>query len=51
MPRRASAATMSGWARSAASASCHSSSVAFGCTPGRWVNAVTSSLVSETVAV
>ena len=51
MPRLASAAMTWGWRRSIASASSHSPTVAFACTPGRCSKPVTSSPVSETVAV
>ena len=50
IPRRASASTMAGWARSTSSHSCHSSTVMFGCWPGRSSHAVTASPVSDTTA-
>jgi hypothetical protein len=49
-PRRASAATSWGWARSISSHSCHSSTVMFGCMPGSSAQPVTAAPVSETTA-
>ena len=50
IPRLASASAIAGWARSISSHSCHSSTVMFGCWPGRSAHAVTASPVSDTTA-
>ena len=50
IPRRASASTRAGWPRSIWSHSCHSSTVMFGCWPGRCCQLVTASPVSDTTA-
>ncbi len=51
MPRRASASITCGSSMSRSEHSCHSSTVAFGCTPGRCCQDSTRSSVSETSAL
>ncbi len=50
IPRRASALASSGWLRSISSHSCHSSTVIFGCWPGRCSQAVTAASARDTTA-
>src|SRR5260221_453821 len=50
IPRRASALASSGWPRSISSHSCHSSTVIFGCWPGRCSQAVTATSARDTTA-
>ena len=50
IPRRASALASAGCSRSMWSHSCHSSTVMFGCRPGRCSHEVTASPVSDTTA-
>src|SRR5260221_3554628 len=50
IPRRASALASSGWPRSISSHSCHSSTVIFGCWPGRCSEAGTAASARDTAA-